>query len=831
MRFLLKYVWYMSEANARIIIDRLLRESEWILPGDEGAVNVDTEVGNDSGLADYLLKDASDFPLCVIEAKRELISPLSGKEQARGYAQSLNCRFVILSNGIQHYFWDIEQGSPTVVDVLPSQEQLIKRKENFNPPRQEVEEIDKGYIAHTQMPNFDKHPDYLDESKKAEYLRNNKLRILRDYQLNAVRAVQTNIAEGKDRFLLEMATGTGKTLTSSAIIKMFLRLYNVKRVLFLVDRIELETQAQKEFDEVLKNDFRTVIWKENKSDWTRAEIVVSTVQSFVTHNKYRKVFSPEHFDLVISDEAHRSLGARSRKVFEYFIGFKLGLTATPKDYLKSVDVEDISGTDPMQLEKRMMMDTYTTFGCDSGEPTFRYSLEDGVKDGYLINPKVIDARTEISTQLLSEQGYIFEGVDDEGNDYEETFTQKDFEKKFFSENTNKIFCETFLKNAMKDPYTGEIGKTLIFCVSQNHAAKVTQILNVLADKVFPNKYSSDFAVQVTSSVQDAQRMTIDFRNNSLNGQSKANDYYRTSKTRICVTVGMMTTGYDCTDILNICMMRPVYSPSEFIQMKGRGTRKCDFSQLWISKSEVPDSIEAQKEQFLLFDFFGNYDYFEKDFDYDEKLKLPAKPSDSGGEGPEPVSVDESISTISDPLAELKEILISDQGMKIDRNLYRSFRKQVSEDSVIQELVKQQKYSDAESYLKREVLDKPQEFFTLAKLGKSLGLDRVLTVQELLLHALGHINHIPSQKECLNEEFDKFDKRINPPIEVCKYARETFEAYATDKEFRSIIESRRFAELSVHPSGDAFRQLPQELRENIPSFIKENVNIERLQNAG
>ena len=412
----------MSEANARIIIDRLLRESDWVLSGDDGVVNVDTEMQNQAGFADYVLKDSSDFPLCIIEAKKELVSPLVGKEQARGYAESLNCRFVILSNGVSHYFWDIEQGSPTVVDIFPSQQQLELRKTNFNPPRQEVEEIGVDYIAQTQLPKFDQNPDYLDERKREDFLRNNKLRLLRDYQLKAVRAVQSSIAEGKDRFLLEMATGTGKTLTSSAIIKMFLRLYNVKRVLFLVDRIELESQAQKEFDEVLKNDFRTVVWKENQSDWTKAEIVVSTVQSFVSRNKYRKVFRPDHFDLVISDEAHRSLGARSRRVFEYFIGFKLGLTATPKDYLKSVDIEDVSQTDPRQLEKRLMLDTYTTFGCDSGEPTFRYSLEDGVKDGYLINPKVIDARTEITTELLSEQGYVFQGVDDDGNDFEETFT-------------------------------------------------------------------------------------------------------------------------------------------------------------------------------------------------------------------------------------------------------------------------------------------------------------------------------------------------------------------------------------------------------------------------
>ena len=341
----------MNESNVRIIINDLLKKSEWILPGSDGVVNVDTEVQNQSGIADYILKDKSDFPLCVIEAKKEMISPLIGKEQARGYANSLNCRFVILSNGVTHYFWDIEKGSPNVIDVYPTQEQLLLRKENFNPQRDNTEEIDEGYIANTQYPNYKSNPDYNNADKKDDFIKNNKLRLLRYYQLNALKAVENAVADGKERFLLEMATGTGKTLTSSAIIKMFLRLYGVKRVLFLVDRLELETQAQKEFDEVLKNDFRTVVWKENQSDWIKAEIVVSTVQSFISKNKYRKIFKPNHFDLVISDEAHRSLGARSRRVFEYFIGFKLGLTATPKDYLKSINIDEISESDPRQLEK------------------------------------------------------------------------------------------------------------------------------------------------------------------------------------------------------------------------------------------------------------------------------------------------------------------------------------------------------------------------------------------------------------------------------------------------------------------------------------------------
>ena len=723
----------MSESNARIVIDKLLREAGWILHGDDGVVNVDTEKRNRAGFADYLLEDEHHYPLCVIEAKTEILDPLIGKEQARGYAESLNCKFIILSNGVKHYLWDVTQGNPTIIDIFPSPKQLELRRDKFKPARDKTEEINIDYIAKTQIANFQDNPDYIDTSKRDGFIKKNKLRILRYYQLNALKAVQSDITKGKDRFLLEMATGTGKTLTSAAIIKMFFRLYGVNRVLFLVDRIELETQAQKEFHEILKNDYQTVIWKENQSDWQKAQIVISTVQSFVSMNKYRKIFQPDHFDLVISDEAHRSLGAKSRKVFEYFIGFKLGLTATPKDYLKSVDVDDMNNADPWQLEKRMLLDTYITFGCDNSEPTFKYSLQNGVTDGYLINPKVIDARTEITTELLSSKGYIFNAVDEDGNDIEETFSKNAFEKKFFSDNTNMIFCKTFLENAKRDPYTGEIGKTLIFCVSQKHATKITQMLNILADKAFPNQYRSDFAVQVTSNVDNSQNMTVDFRNNKLNGFSSHNPFYRTSKTRVCATVGMMTTGYDCTDILNICMMRPIYSPSEFVQMKGRGTRRYDFTDAWIDKTQIPSDIEPQKQKFILFDFFGNYEYFENDFNYDEVLKLPV-PSLQSDEPSEPINIDEAHSYIADPLALLQEIQISNTGMKVDRELYRSFKKKLTTDATIIDLVKKQNFAEAETYLHHNILNKPEEYFTIDKIVKTLQLDRKPTIQEILLHA-------------------------------------------------------------------------------------------------
>lgn len=186
--------------------------------------------------------------------------------------------------------------------------------------------------------------------------------------------------------------------------------------------------------------------------------------------------------MIISDEAHRSIGGNARAVFEYFIGYKLGLTATPKDYLKKFD--RANARDPRELERRILMDTYRTFGCEGGQPTFRYSLLDGVRDGFLINPLVVDARTDVTTQLLSDEGYAAVVENEEGEEQEETFFQRSFEKNFFSEDTNYLFCKTFLEKALRDPISGEIGKTIVFAVSQNHAAKLAQILNELADQIF-----------------------------------------------------------------------------------------------------------------------------------------------------------------------------------------------------------------------------------------------------------------------------------------------------------------------------------------------------------
>ena len=251
-----------------------------------------------------------------------------------------------------------------------------------------------------------------------------------------------------------------------------------------------------------------------------------------------------------------------------------------------------------------------------------------MKDGFLINPTVVDARTEITTELLSDDGFVVEFTDDAGEDQQEAFKQREFEKRFFADATNQLLCKTFLENALRDPVSGEIGKSIVFAVSQNHAAKLAQILNQMADRMFPGKYQSDFAVQVTSQIADAQQFTINFTNNNLLGSANFLPAYKTSKARVCVTVGMMTTGYDCPDILNLGLFRPIFSPTDFIQIKGRGTRKHNFLEQLFDDSLKDGVVQPQKTAFKLFDFFANCEYFEEEFNYDEVLKLP-RPQSKG----------------------------------------------------------------------------------------------------------------------------------------------------------------------------------------------------------
>lgn len=844
-----------KEAKARIKINRLLEEAGWrFFDSAHGPANVSlennvkltekfiSELGDDfekskNGYIDFLLLDERGYPLIVLEAKSEDKNPLVGKEQARKYAKAQNCRFVILSNGNLHYFWDLNHGNPYVITKFPEPSSVkVYRDHQPNPQKLVDERVLDDYIALTQLPNYFDNPAFKDDSLRKDFIEQNKLKFLRPYQLRAVDKLQKAVEKGSNRFLFEMATGTGKTLIAAAIIKLFLRTGNAKRVLFLVDRLELEDQANKSFVLLLKNDYKSVIYKENRDDWRKAEIVVTTVQSLLFNNKYQKLFSPTDFDLVISDEAHRSIGGNSRAVFEYFIGYKLGLTATPKDYLKKIDKAGQQVRDPREVERRILLDTYRTFGCETGQPTFRYSLIDGVNDGYLINPVVADARTDVTTQLLSDKGYSVITFTDVGEEEEESYYQRDFEKKFFSEDTNRLFCKTFLDNALHDPITKEIGKSIVFAVSQNHAAKLTQILNEYADQMYPGKYNSDFAMQVTSQITDAQQFTINFSNNNLSGSGNFLPAYKTSKTRVCVTVGMMTTGYDCTDILNLCLMRPIFSPTDFIQIKGRGTRKHNFTERLFDKElkaqllEPDSNVEIEKQKFKLFDFFANCEYFEEKYNYDEVLKLPRGFIKKPTPPTPPVVIDGFENFDPDKLLVMEEKEVGVSGMKIDRMFFQQFEDVVRNDEYIKQYVEKRSWDSLIEYLNQNIMNKPEHYYTIEKLRKAAGVDRRISLREVVEKALGLIPGFKSKNELLDEEFEKFildRKPANPKdIHAIKYF---FKAYITSSQVRDIIESRDLTQLNVNAvfTIKDYKAVPKEWREIIPEYIKDYVSLNQF----
>jgi type I restriction enzyme R subunit len=385
-----------------------------------------------------------------------------------------------------------------------------------------------------------------------------------------------------------------------------------------------------------------------------------------------------------------------------------------------------------------------------------------------------------------------------------------------------------LDNCFRDPITGEVGKTLVFCVSQKHATKITQILNEFADKMFPNKYKSDFAVQVTSNVDDAQRYTANFTNNNLNGSGNFNEIYITSKTRICVTCSMMTTGYDCPDLLNVCLMKPVFSPSDFVQMKGRGTRKHNFLNQWIDRNKMPDVVEPNKVKFKLFDFFGNCEYFEEKFNYDEELKLPMGKGKSKTPGePPPISLDEYLNINPDPLVSMNENEVGAGGMKIDKMYFGQFEQETKSDYKVISMVEQQDWDGLEDYLVREKFDKPNEYFNLDKLRKSLEIDRKITAKELIELVFGKIPFIKTKSQLVEEEFDKFDDRYLPNSQDYDSVKGFFESYLVDGGLRDIVESKKFGLLNTHPSGQYFKNVPDEYRKIVPEYIKNHISLNKF----
>lgn len=841
-----------TEAQARITINRLLEEAGWRFVDHGRPANVVCEhrvarqrlnaldsLGADfehapGGFVDYVLQNTDGRAVAVVEAKRERIDPLTAKEQARRYAEQLGVAHIFLSNGLAHYYWNLRQGNPVRVSrFLPLEE--LGRAADWRPDSWRLTQIavNENYIALSQDAAW---LSYTDEERR-EAMTNKKIRLLRDYQLAAVHALQDAASRGENRFLFEMATGTGKTLLSAAIAKLYLRSENAHRILFLVDRLELENQAQRAFTAYLANDgIETVIFKQRRDNWQQGQVVVTTIQSLAAHNRFLHQFAPTDFQLLISDEAHRTISGNNRVIFEYFVGAKLGLTATPRDYLKGIDQMKLRENDPRALERRLLLDTYTTFGCGDGRPTYRLSLVDAVRHDppFLVNPRALDARTEITTQMLSDEGYaVAIPPDEDGNETEVVFTKREYERKFFSDETNRSFVRCFMENAQRDPLTGEIGKTIMFAVSRRHATKLVTVLNEEAARMFPEAYGagSAFAVQVTSDIPNAQLMTTQFAHNNLNGKSRWREDefrdYDTSRTRVCVTVGMMTTGYDCEDLLNVVLARPIFSPTDFIQIKGRGTRLYTFKH-----GDGVNARTAPKENFALFDFFANCEYFEEEFNYDAALSLP--PVDSGGDGTggggQPPVTDYT-NTSPDPLSTIACSDVGANGMRIDREMFRQrerFEQQVREATEtvpsLRDAVQAEDWAAAEALIRQLLFEKPEEFWNASQLREVYKTDRRPSLREVLLHVLGALPQIPTRRQLVDEAFEKFcvSQTVNPTHS--RAMREVFDAYVLSEWSRKLLDDGNFPVLRARDAAlhRAVTILPPKERTSIFSYVQSNV---------
>ena len=364
----------------------------------------------------------------------------------------------------------------------------------------------------------------------------------------------------------------------------------------------------------------------------------------------------------------------------------------------------------------------------------------------------------------------------------------------------------------------------------------TQNLHVFADNL-------NFAIQITSNVQNAQEYTVRFSENDLLGTTNWLDDYHSSRARVAVTVGMMTTGYDCSDLQNVVFMRPVFSPSDFIQMKGRGTRLHTFK--YIDYANDEQEIAKPKTGFKLIDFFAVCEYFNEKYDYKAPLKVPKIPSAAAavhspvyaGEVSEPQITYGPIELGEhDELKSTQETTIGLEGMRIDQEMFRSFQADAQADAELQRLDAEDPRAALE-YLKNNLLDKPNHYMTLDKIKNYFKLDRRIRLDEVLDIIMGRTEQPKKKAEVIYDKFNDFvqtknltEQLANSP-ELFKLAYRLFDAYISSAAVRHSIDTGELGDLeqSGQITMSDYRQLYQaNLAEPIVRYINDYVDIEKLK---
>lgn len=550
-----------DEAGTRDdLIDGLLHEAGWVLDQERDReypvtgmpVSTGSTTKAGKGFVDYVLWGADGLPLAVVEAKRTSKSPEVGQQQAKLYADCLEQQFgrrpvIFYTNGYEHRIWDDFAGAsgggypPREIDGFYTRDELellIQRRRTRLPLSTAVVNAD---IAG------------------------------RPYQLRAIKAVGDAFDRKEREALLVMATGSGKTRTTIALVDLLQKANWVKRVLFLADRTALVNQAANAFKEHLPGSTTVNLVTEKAVE---GRVYVSTYPTMMNlidemDDDHRR-FGPGYFDLIVIDEAHRSVYAKYGAIFDYFDSLLVGLTATPKDEVDH--------------------NTYRLFHLEDGVPTDNYSLDEAVEAGYLVPPKGIS----VGTQFLR-SGIRYEDLTEDEKDQWDALDWGDdgppdevgaeeINRFLFNEDTADLVLETLMTRGYRVAGGDRLGKTIVFAKSQLHAEFIEKRFNL----AYP-ELAGHFARVITHGTPYAQSLIDDF---SIKDKAP----------HIAISVDMLDTGIDVPEVVNLVFFKQVRSKSKFWQMIGRGTRLC------------PDLFGPgeDKQDFLVFDFCGNLEYFSQD---------------------------------------------------------------------------------------------------------------------------------------------------------------------------------------------------------------------------
>ncbi|MCR4705928.1 MAG: DEAD/DEAH box helicase family protein [Lachnospiraceae bacterium] len=543
----------LSEYKTRkIYIDSILADAGWTegrdwlneveLPGMPNKSEV--------GFADYVLYDDAHKPLAVIEAKRTCVDVAKGRQQAKLYADILEREYgrrpvVFLTNGFDTRIVDNQYPERKVAEIYSKRD--LEKWFNLRSMRTSLNHVT------------------VDRNIAGRY-----------YQEAAIKAVCDSFdKKNRRKALLVMATGSGKTRTVIALCKVLLDAGWVKNILFLADRNSLVTQAKRSFVNLLPDLSCTNLCEEKEN--YNSHCIFSTYQTMMgcidsVMDEAGKLFTCGHFDLVICDEAHRSIYNKYKDIFTYFDAPLVGLTATPKD----------------EIDKN----TYSIFELENGVPTYGYDLAQAVKDGYLVDYMSVETKLKFIEQGISyaelseEEKEIYEDTfEDENGELPEKINSSALNTWLFNEDTIRQVLHIVMRDALKIDYGEKIGKTIIFAKNHTHAEKILEVFN----KEYPNLAKG----------ANGQAFAKVIDNYMTYAQSAIDEFSDAKKLpQIAISVDMLDTGIDVPEVLNLVFFKKVMSKAKFWQMIGRGTRLC------------PGLIDGEdKSKFYIFDFCGNFEFF------------------------------------------------------------------------------------------------------------------------------------------------------------------------------------------------------------------------------